>query len=64
MMWHVTDQGAEALGRVSARDPRRVHFDAHVVLHGSGLGLAGVVLPHRTIVRAHQGLAQLVLAPH
>jgi len=62
MIRRVTDQGAEALRWVPARDPRRIHFDAHVVLHRAALGLAGVVLPYGAIVRAHQGLAQLVLA--
>lgn len=57
-----THQSAEPLGRVPTRDSRRVHLDPHVVFHGRGLGLARVMLPHRALIRAHQGLAQLVLA--
>lgn len=57
-----TYQGAEPLRWVSTRDSRRIHFDPHVVFHGCGFRLARVMLPHRAFIRAHQGLAQFVLA--
>ena len=57
-----THQRAEPLRRVPTRDPGRVHLDPHVVFHGRGLRLARVLLPHRALIRAHQGLAQIVLA--
>lgn len=58
----LTHQSAEPLGRVSTRDSGRIHLDPHVVFHGRGFGLARVLLPLRALIRAHQGLAQFVLA--
>lgn len=57
-----THQSAEPLRWIPTRDPRRIYFDPHVVFHGRRFGLARVMLPHRALIRAHQGLAQFVLA--
>lgn len=57
-----THQSAESLRRVPTGDARRLDEDAHVLLHELGFGLARVMLPHGAFVRAHEGLAQVVLA--
>lgn len=57
-----THQSAEPLRWPSTCDPRRIHLDPHKVFHGPRFWLAGVMLPHRALVRAHQGFAQFVLA--
>lgn len=57
-----THQRAESLRRVPTGDARRLHADAHVLLHELGFGLARVMLPHGAFVRAHERLAQVVLA--
>ena len=57
-----THQSAEPLGRVSTSDSGRIHLDPHVVFHGRAFRLTRVLLPHRALIRAHQGLAQFVLA--
>jgi len=57
----LTYQGAEPLGWVSTRDSGWIYLDPHVVFHGRGTRLARVMLPHRALVRANQGLAEFVL---
>lgn len=57
-----THQSAKPFRWVATRDSRRIHLDSHVVFHGRGFRMARVLLPHRALVRAHQGLAQFVLA--
>lgn len=55
--------GAESLWRVPTSDSCRIHPDSHVILHPHGLGLTGIKLPGRAIVRGHPGLANVIL-PH
>lgn len=54
--------GAEPLWWVPTSDSCRIHPDSHVILHPHGLGLTGIKLPGRAIVRGHPGLANVILS--
>lgn len=53
---------AKSLRGVPTGDSRGVHSHCHIVLHGRGLGLAGIGFPRGPVVRGHPGLADVILS--